>query len=136
GRRPWSRSRRAGCSRSGSRVLSATGGSECSRSKASHLRFGPPEIEIWKVSLTPGSPSSVTSTVKVRGRPSLIHVPPKVAVAPAIESQFLRPGQAAPGASGNRLTPRLSALYVGGQVARLGRAETPGRSAGASENGR
>src|SRR5439155_21287496 len=62
-------------------------GSECSRSKASHLRFGPPEIEIWNVSLTPGSPSSVTSTVKVRGRPSLIHVPPKVAVAPAIESQ-------------------------------------------------
>ena len=37
--------------------------------------------------MTPGSPSSVTSTVKVRGRPSLIHVPPKVAVAPAIESQ-------------------------------------------------
>src|SRR5438552_4056255 len=47
----------------------------------------PPETEMVNVSLVPGSPLSVTLTVKVQGDPLLVHVPPNVAVLPAITSE-------------------------------------------------
>src|SRR2546427_452215 len=48
---------------------------------------GPPETEIVKVSVAPGSPLSITLTVNVHGAPSLVHAPPKVAVLPAITKE-------------------------------------------------
>src|SRR5216683_8036710 len=45
---------------------------------------GPPETEMVNVSLVPGSPLSVTLTVKVHGTPLLVHVPPNVAIVPLI----------------------------------------------------
>ena len=39
----------------------------------------PAEIEMVNVSMSPGSPLSVTSTLKVHGTPLLVQVPLKVA---------------------------------------------------------
>jgi len=47
---------------------------------------GPPETEIVNVSVVPGSPLSITFTVKVQDAPLTVHVPLKVAVVPAITS--------------------------------------------------
>src|SRR6266511_1274457 len=44
----------------------------------------PPEMEIVNESVVPGSPLSVTFTVKVHTTPLLVQVPPNVAVLPDI----------------------------------------------------
>ena len=48
---------------------------------------GPPEMEITKESLVPGSPLSVTLTVKVHGTLLLVQVPLKAAVLPEIVNE-------------------------------------------------
>src|SRR5438093_4278265 len=48
----------------------------------------PPETEMLNASVTPGSPLSVTPTVKVHGTPLLRHVPPNVAVVSATKNEL------------------------------------------------
>ena len=49
----------------------------------------PPESEIVKLSVVPGSPLSWTVTVKVQGAPLLVQVPLNVAVLPATTSEAM-----------------------------------------------
>jgi hypothetical protein len=56
------------------------------------LRSVPPsvvplEMEIMNLSAVPGSPLSVTTTVKVHGAPLLVQVPPNVAVVSLTENK-------------------------------------------------
>jgi hypothetical protein len=45
-------------------------------------------MEMLNVSVVPGSPLSVTATVKVHGAPLLMHVPPNVAVVSLTENEL------------------------------------------------
>src|SRR5262245_9772600 len=84
GRRPWLKSSaapRLGAHRKEGQRWSGAQWSWMLPLRRAPPSVGPPEIEMLNMSLSPGSPLSITLTVNVHGAPLLTHVPPNVAVA-------------------------------------------------------